>query len=122
MAKGSTGVSMGGTIIYTRLKNKASKPDNYSLTRSEKKAIKAHNKAVDAANEVARGEDPPVVTLQQIRKVCEASYLTVDHLKKCKDKMRFGNGKYEIKFVSDDPLTIKIKKLNGSFKTYIVKE
>lgn len=92
----------------------------YTLTKEEKAAIKEHNKAIDLARSVPH--ETPVVKLSAIQKACGSSYITLDYLRKLKTRFRPGNARYEIECINDSPLTIKMKGMKGSRKTYIVEE
>jgi len=98
------------------------KTNGYTLEREERKEIVAHNKTIDTSKTAAKTAAPPIVSMAALRKACDASYLTMDTLRKCKKKIRLGNGRYEIECINPDPLTIKLKGLNGARKIYIVKE
>lgn len=93
----------------------------YATKKEERKAIIAHNKAVDAAKAAARKAPTPVVKLATLRKVCECNF-TMEGLRQFKRRVRPGNGRYEIECVNEDPLTIKVKGMTGSRKPYIVEE
>lgn len=94
--------------------------DGYTLSKEEKESIREHNKAVGVSRR--KQGQIPVVKLATIQQICESKYITMDYLRRCKNRVRPGNARYEIECVNASPLTLKLKGMNGTRKTYIIEE